>query len=157
MTERLVISSTQKDNNKNINEVCQSLAKMIYNLDFDQTKVLTPLPIYGANFEKLSMTQNHFVVLPTYFETNNHENIKYITRMIHIIEVYKQRRFVIKYIDQEDDDEATDEDDDDEEVDETTAGAAEDNKAAVEDDGCSCTLGLKSYNVSTDAEISTNE
>ena len=108
MTERLVISSSEKDVNKNIEEVCNIFAKLIYNLKFEETKVIKPLPISDENFRNLSQVNNHFIILPTYFRNNNHENLKYITRMIHIVEVYKQMRFVIKYLDNEDSDSDSD-------------------------------------------------
>lgn len=133
MTERLVISSAQKDPNQNINEVFQQLAQLLYGLNSDQTKVLTPLPICRDNFKNLSSTNNHFVVLPTHFRTNDHENFKYINRIIHVIEVYLQRRFVIKFIDPVDDDD--DDDDDESEVDnevEQPADSAVDETEAAE-------------------------
>lgn len=127
MTERLVISSAQKDPNQNINEIFQQLAQLLYGLNSDQTKVLTPLPICRDNFKNLSSTNNHFVVLPTHFRTNDHENFKYINRIIHVIEVYLQRRFVIKFIDPVDDD---DDDDEESEVEQPADSAVDEAEAS---------------------------
>ncbi len=113
MTERVVFQSDLDNNDAILVDVCCQFSNLLYNLDFEKTKVVRPLPLCNEKLNKLTRDKKHYVILPTYFETNKPKNFQYLERMISISKIYASLDFAIKYMDPEPDVDEDDQDDQD--------------------------------------------